>query len=82
MPEAIKLVNQIKTEIVNPLIGLLFAIALVYFLWGVFQFITKADDGDKAGEGKKHMVWGLIGMFIMFSAFGIMSIIGNFIGAY
>ena len=70
---AVAVIEKIKSEILNPLIGLMFAIALVYFLWGVFQFITKSDDPAKAEEGRMHMVWGVVGMFIMFSAFGIMN---------
>ncbi len=73
-------ITKIKAEILNPIIGLLFALALVLFLWGVYQFITKADDPQKATDGRSHMIWGVVGMVIMFSAFGIMNAICSLIG--
>ena len=64
----------------NPLVVTLFAFALVMFLWGVFQYVWM-DDSDKAKEqGKKHMFWGLIGIFIMFSAFAILELIAGTLG--
>jgi hypothetical protein len=71
------LIEKIKTNIVNPIIGLMFALAVVYFLWGVFQLVTKNDDTTRAEEGRMHILWGLVGMFIMFSVFGIMNLICN-----
>jgi len=76
----VPLLEKINNVILNPLIVLLFAIALVVFLWGVFQFIRKADDEEAREEGRKSMMWGVIGMFIMFGVFGIIRILLNSIG--
>lgn len=62
-------------NIVNPLIYFLFAIALLYFLYGVFVFILNADDESKRDTGKKHMLWGIVGLFIMVSVYGILGLI-------
>ena len=74
-------IGRINEFIVNPLIGLLFALALVVFLWGVAEFFLKSDSDVAKEEGRNHMLWGVIGMFIMFSVFAIMKIIVNTIGA-
>ncbi|OGZ11567.1 MAG: hypothetical protein A3D67_00175 [Candidatus Lloydbacteria bacterium RIFCSPHIGHO2_02_FULL_51_22] len=75
------IIGKINAVILNPLITLLFALALVMFLWGMFQFLWM-EDSDKAHEqGKNHMLWGLLGMFIMFSVFAIMRLIAGTIGA-
>lgn len=71
----IPLLRSIATLIVNPLIKLLIGLALVVFLWGVAQFIYGAGEDKTREEGKKHIIWGLVGLFIMVSAIGIENLI-------
>ncbi len=66
--------------IVNPLIILMFAFALVGFLWGVKDYIVHADDQEVRAKGTMHMLWGFVGMMIMISTFTIMKIIVNSFG--
>ena len=72
--------QKIDAVILNPLIRLAFAIALIYFLWGVFQFVSNTEDIKARDQGKTSMVWGIIGMFIMFSVFEIIKIVLASIG--
>ncbi len=74
------LLNRINQYILNPLIVLVFAIALLIFFYGLFQFIRSASDGKERSDGKKKIIWGLVGMFIMFSAYGIIKVIMATIG--
>ena len=48
---------------------------MVVFLWGIVEFIAKFDNEDVKERGKRNMLWGLIGMFIMFGVFGIINLI-------
>ena len=75
------LVDKLVAQIVNPLIGLAFAVAFVYFCYGVIEFIMNRDKEDKRTAGKQHMIWGIIGMAIMVSVFGIINLIMSTIGA-
>jgi len=68
-------IRHVDTLIVNPLILLLFAVATVYFLWGVFDFISNQENEEKKTAGKKHMLWGIIGLTIMLGVWAILSII-------
>ncbi|MBP6883736.1 MAG: hypothetical protein KBC06_00690 [Candidatus Pacebacteria bacterium] len=70
-------IMKINKLIVNPIITLLFALALVYFLYGVFQFISNGDNEEAKTTGKMHMVWGIIGLTIMMGVFAIMNLILN-----
>ena len=72
--------NKINQFILNPIIILVFAVALLVFLFGVVQFINSETSDTKRGEGKKKIVWGLVGMFIMIAAFGIIRLILNTFG--
>lgn len=72
---AIALIEKIKENIVNPLITLMFAVALLFFLWGVLQMVMGGMSETAVTDGKKHMIWGVFGMAIMFGAFSIMNMI-------
>src|SRR5690606_24472976 len=72
-----ELANKIAQAIINPLIILLIAVALLVFLWGVFQFIYHAEDETKRKEGLKHITYGIMGLTIMVGAWGIMRFIDS-----
>lgn len=69
--------NPIITHIVNPIVQLMFAVAVVVFAYGVFQMIWNKTDADGHTKGRNSMLGGLIGMFIMLSAWGIINLIAN-----
>ena len=68
------IVDKIKTEIVDPAIYLLITLAAIYFIWGVFLFIKDYDNEEGRTKGKKHLIWGIIGLFIMLSVQAIVSL--------
>jgi len=74
-----EIINKITTEIINPTIYLLFAAATAVFVWGIIQYIISAGQGQ-AQKGKNIILYGLVGLFIMASAFGIVKIMCNFFG--
>ncbi len=73
------LIANINTYIINPFIAFLFVLATVLFLIGMIRYYIAGEEKDRE-TGKKHMAWGLVGMFIMISVFGIMRIIVNTFG--
>lgn len=77
-----KLLNNIIALIINPVIWFLLVLATLVFLWGAVNFIRARGSGDEEGieSGKKNLVWGLIGIFIMLSIRSIIGIIENFFG--
>jgi hypothetical protein len=75
------LIAKINTVIINPAIIFIFALALAYFVYGVFVYMKDADNEEERAKGRQQMLWGVIGMFIMLSVFGIMKIIISTIGA-
>ena len=63
--------TTLGVEIVNPIINLLFAAAVVYFLWGVYKYISGAESPDGREQGSRHIIWGIVGLVIMVSVFAI-----------
>jgi uncharacterized membrane protein YidH (DUF202 family) len=80
-PTVLAFVGKISTNILNPLIALMFGLAVLYFIYGVLQYIWNPDNEDARETGRRSMIWGIIGMFIMVSVFGIMRLIISSIGA-
>jgi uncharacterized membrane protein YdjX (TVP38/TMEM64 family) len=68
-------VGNVVELIINPLIALFFALALAIFLWGAAQFILNADNEEARKKGKQHLIWGVIGFFIMVAVVGILRIV-------
>lgn len=66
--------DRVVEQIVNPLILLLGAAAFIVFIWGVFVFIKDAGDENKREEGRHAIMWGLIGLVIIFGAYGILNL--------
>lgn len=69
------LVRNVDNQIINPLIIFLFALALAYFLFGMFEFIANSANDEKKTAGKSHMLWGIIGFGIMFGVWFILGVI-------
>jgi hypothetical protein len=47
------------------------------FVWGLVQFLWKLDEGGDNTAGKQHMIWGIVGMLIMVSVYGIITLIND-----
>ncbi len=73
--------DNITSFINNVLIPLVFAIALLVFLYGVFKFfILGGGDADKRKEGTQLMMYAVIGFVLMVSIFGIVNLVANGLG--
>ena len=73
-------VANVDREIINPLIIFLFALALVYFLYGMLEFLANGDNDEKKTTGKSHMIWGVVGLTIMMGVWFILGVILNTFG--
>tara|TARA_B100000508_G_scaffold60333_1_gene47261 strand:- start:305949 stop:306344 length:396 start_codon:yes stop_codon:yes gene_type:complete len=63
------------------LVPLVFALALVVFIWGLFMtFILGGSNPDKQKEGRDLMLWGIIAFFVMVSVWGLVNILTGITG--
>lgn len=75
------LVAKVTTAIINPILALLFAAGLLVFVWGLVQFlIGLSGESESKDDGKRHMLWGVIGMFVMVAAVAIVNLVASSIG--
>jgi len=65
----------------NSVIPLLFALAVVYFIWGVVQFVILGSGEEaKRTQGRQHMIWGVIALAVMIGIWGLVAILGGSFG--
>ncbi len=74
------IILRINQYIINPLILLGLTWAVLMFFWGLYQFIRNTDSDEGRETGKANILYGVIGMFIMVSVYGIINLVLNMIG--
>ena len=75
------LINAATNIVTDILIPLAFALCLFYFFWGVAKYIRTGASSEKAAEdGKQVMIWGIVGLFVAFSIWGIIRFIQSELG--
>ena len=78
--EAQNFVDRVNEVILFPFIGLLSGVAFLVFLWGCAEFIFGAANEQARAQGKKHVLWGIIGLVVMASAWGVLSVAAGTFG--
>lgn len=64
------------SKILGVLIPVLVSLAVVYFMWGVIQYLLVGNE-EKKKKAKEVIISGLIGLFIIVSFWGIIKVISN-----
>lgn len=70
-------IDAIIRNMIQPVIVLIFALAILYFLWNVTQFIRKSDDPKEIEKFKINAMWGIVAIFVMASMWGLVEILIN-----
>ena len=66
-------ITDINKTVVSAFATLFMALAMVAFFYGMVLFIWASREGESAGmkNGKQFMLWSVIGLFVMFSIYGL-----------
>ncbi len=82
MVEAAQIVrDNIIKYIIDPAMMVLFTAGFLLFVYGIVEFMYDMAKGGSAGkQGKDHMLWGVLGMVVMSSVWGIIALIDNTFG--
>ena len=67
----------VAVDILDPIIGVLLLLATVVFLWGIVKYIFAGDDTEKLKEARQFIMWGIVGLFVMISVWGLVELINN-----
>jgi hypothetical protein len=75
-------IDKFNAAVINPLLLLIFAIGTLVFTYGVVEFLWGlSQDTEHRQSGKEHMLWGLVGMFVMVSAWALIKLVAGAVGA-
>ena len=69
------IINLIIGCILSPLVYLIIAASVIVFLLGILKFIR--SEGDDKQAGREFVVWGIVGLFVMISVWGLVSILSS-----
>lgn len=59
----------------------IFALSFAVFVWGVLNyFILHGGEEGKREEGRQFVLWGIIGMVVLFSVWGFVNILLSTLG--
>jgi uncharacterized membrane protein YidH (DUF202 family) len=75
-------ISAVEAQIITPLVSLLVLAAFVLFVFGVVEYIRNAANEEKRAQGQQHIIWGLVGLVIIFGAGAIITILKNIIGIF
>jgi hypothetical protein len=82
MPAVSSILQRLEYEILWPAMTVVFAAGLLLFFWGMVQFLWNVEEqsANNRSEGRQHMIWGIVGMFIMVSFWSLIAILDNTFG--
>ena len=75
--ESINDLFNLTEDIINKLAPLLIAIAVIILLIGIINYIRAGDDEEKRSKGRNEMIYGIIGLFVMVSIWGLVAILSG-----
>lgn len=65
------------TSLGNTAIGILIAFAVIWIIFNVVRFIMKADSPDDRKPIQAAILWGIVGLFVILSIWGLVRILSN-----
>ena len=66
-------------SILNTIIPVIIVLGVVYFVWGVVQYVIASDEEAKK-TGRNRMIFGIIGLVVIVSMWGLVGIVTNTFG--
>lgn len=73
------LVGAVATYLSTYLVPLIMILATAAFIWGVAMFVAHPGEEKVREEGKKRIVWGIVGLFVAISVWGIVALIATMV---
>lgn len=67
-------------NLVNSLIPLIAALALLAFFWGLAKYVFQADDEEAKEKGKNIMIAGIVALFLIAAVGGIIEFLASAFG--
>jgi fumarate reductase subunit D len=73
-------VPEIIGRVVQIVLGVSGSLALIMFVYGGLIWLTSNGDSGKIDKGKKTLIWSVIGIGVIFSAFALATFVVDSLG--
>ena len=70
---------DITRTVINWVVPIVVTLGVIYFIWAVIQYVTVKDEEERA-KSKSHMIYGIIGLFVVVSIWGLIQFLGTTLG--
>ena len=67
------------SDLLSQLLPLLVSIGVIYFIWGVVRYVI-ADDEEAKQKGRDRIIFGIIGLAVIVSVWGLVGILNETFG--
>ncbi len=74
------IIDGIVNTVFEPIAYLLFSLGFLVFMWGLIEFIANPTNSSIKEKGKQHMIFGILGLLIMVSVWGIVDLVTSTLG--
>jgi len=64
-------VQDVIGRIIYAILGIVGSVALLMFIIGGFMWMTAAGDTERITKAKNILIWSILGLIVIFAAFGI-----------
>lgn len=66
-------------QLFNAVIPVLIALGVLYFVWGVVQYVIASDEEAKKA-GRDRIIYGIIGLAVIIGVWGLVNLLRNTFG--
>lgn len=77
LPTNLDGILKLGLELIDLIIPIMSGFIFIIFFYGTGIFILSQGDGVKSKIGKSYMLWSVLGLFLLFSLWGIIQVMSN-----
>lgn len=78
-PGLLSIMQNTVTPILNAIIPILITVGVIFFVLGIVQYVIADDEAAKT-KGRDRMLYGIIGLFVIVTFWGLVAVLQNTLG--
>lgn len=64
--------DDVYVNIINAILGILGGLALLFFIYGGFQFMLAGGNEERVAKAKKSLTWATLGIVVIIMSYSIL----------
>lgn len=70
----------VAQSVLKALLPVIIGVAVIVLMVGIIRYITAGEDEEKRTKARGLMIYGIIGLFVMVSVWGLVAFLGSAFG--